>query len=368
MPIAELLEIPVAPITAGRALAELRREFARRGWNKREPGPINLAMVIHTALLVAGMVLGLWAWNMLSGILCFALVSTGILISGIGSTGIGTTTHTSSHFAASANRRVNELLTFLGYSILSGFSATYWWRDHVSRHHSSPNVPGADDTIDFLPLFALTESEVDRASGWVQKYYRNWQALVLPFMFGLLVINMQRTGWIQLLRHLRDPRIRRGTHVVDLLGLLSHLVLFFGLPLLYAPLSHVVVFYLARQALVSVGLVVLLAPAHLPAETPVVTREQANAIGHCALQTYTTINYNGGRFVHLMATGLNYQIEHHLFPEISHVHYVKMAPFVAEFCREQGLPYRTWSLSKALWESYKVFMRAKRMDINLATL
>src|SRR5258707_11268277 len=135
--------------TPGRPLAELGREFTRRGWNKRRAWPITLAMVIHTVLIVAGLVLGLWAWGSLSGFASFALTVTGILVSGLGSVGIATTTHTPSHFAASANRRVNEILTFLGYSVLSGFFSTYWWRDHVSRHHTLPNGPGADNDFEF---------------------------------------------------------------------------------------------------------------------------------------------------------------------------------------------------------------------------
>ena len=372
MPIAELEEeicVPTtAPRTAGRALAELRREFARRGWNKRKAWPVVLAMAIHTVLIVAGTTFGLWAWDSLSGFSAFLLTLTGILVAGVGSVGIATTTHTPSHYAASSSRTVNKVLTFLGYSVLCGFSSTYWWRDHVSGHHTLPNVQGADNDFDFLPVFAVTEADVKTASGWLKSYYEKWQAYVLPPALLLMGVNLQRCGWIDLIACLKNPARRRGKHIADLFMLLAHFALFIGLPLMFAPLSHVLVLYFARLALVSIGMFTLLVPAHFPIDTPVMEREEAAAIGHCALQTYTTINYNGGPFIHLMATGLDYQIEHHLFPEISHVHYAKMSPLVAEFCREQGLPYRTWPLSKALWESYKVFMHAKPMGVNPALL
>ena len=370
MPTAELHQTSApAPLrTAGRALADLRREFARRGWSKRRAWPVTLAMVVHTILIVAGTVFGFWAWQTMTGFTAFAATVAGILVAGVGSVGIATTAHTPSHFAASSNRRVNEVLTFLGYSFLSGFSATYWWRDHVSGHHTMPNVQGADNDFDFLPAFAVTETDVSTATGLLHKYYTKWQAYVLPPALLLMGVNLQRCGWIDLIACLKNPARRRGKHILDLFILLAHFALFIGLPLFFVPLSHVLVFYFARLALVSIGMFTLLVPAHFPLETPVMERAEAKAIGHCALQTYTTINYNGGPFVHLMATGLDYQIEHHLFPEISHVHYRKMSPLVAEFCREQGLPYRTMSLSKALWASYKVFIHAKPMGVNPALL
>jgi linoleoyl-CoA desaturase len=179
-------------------------------------------------------------------------------------------------------------------------------------------------------------------------------------------VNLQRCGWAYLLHCLKDPARRRGRHLLDVGLLVLHLALFIGLPLLFAPLSHVLAFYFIRLAMVSIGMFILLVPAHFPVETPVMERAEASELGHCALQTFTTINYNGGRFVHLMATGLDYQIEHHLFPEISHVYYARMSPLVARFCRENGLPYRTWSLSKALLESWKVFIHAKPMGVNPA--
>ena len=368
MLIAELHEIPVtlpSPKSAGSALAELRREFTRRGWNRRSIWPITLALAIHCTLILAGTILGLWAWASAppGG---FVLTAVGILLASVGSLGIGTTTHTSSHYAASAKRGMNEFLTLLGFSVLSGLSATYWWRGHVSGHHTHPNVEGADGSIDFLPLFALTETQVASATGWRQKYYKSFQPILVPVAMLLLLAHMMATGLAETVKRVLDPKGRRGTHILDLLGMVAHIGLFVGIPLLYAPLSHVLVFYFARLALVSVGLVLLLIPSHFPVETPVMDREEARAIGHCALQTYTTINYNGGLLVHLLSTGLDYQIEHHLFPEISHVYYPRMSPLVQQFCKEQGLPYRTWPLSTALRESYRVFLEAKPMGINLA--
>src|SRR5258708_6958425 len=106
--------------------------------------------------------------------------------------------------ATSRLRKNRTALTFLGYSVLSGFSSTYWWRDHVSGHHTLPNVHGADNDFDFLPVFAVTESDVNTASGWVRKYYTKWQAWVLPPALLLMGVNLQRCGWIDLIACLKN--------------------------------------------------------------------------------------------------------------------------------------------------------------------
>jgi len=59
------------------------------------------------------------------------------------------------------------------------------------------------------------------------------------------------------------------------------------------------------------------------------------------------------------AAGLDYQIEHHLFPEICHVYYPEISPLVQEFCRDHNLPYRWRSFSSAVYEAVRVFSRPK---------
>jgi fatty acid desaturase len=109
------------------------------------------------------------------------------------------------------------------------------------------------------------------------------------------------------------------------------------------------------MSMLSVGLFVILGPGHFPVEAPLLSQDRAREMGWAASQTITTINYNGGFFFKWLASGLGYQIEHHLFPEISHPYYPKIAPYVEAFCKEHNLEYRSYSLTRALYESIKVF-------------
>ncbi len=352
----------------GRGLAELRREFARRGWTKRDVRPVLAAFILHTVLIFAGMFLGLWAWSAMSGLWCAVVTLVGLAISGVGTVGIATTTHTPSHYAASPSRTVNEIMTYIGYPLLNGFSATYWWRDHVSSHHMMPNVHGADNDFDFLPAFAVTTADLEGSTGWLRTYYQKWQAYVLPPALVLMGANLQRCGWQDLVAVLRNPAKRRRQDWLDFTALICHYGLLIGVPCLFFPISHVLVFYFARMAMVSLGVFVLLVPPHFPMETPVMEKAEALSMGHCALQTTVTVNYNGGWFIHAMAAGMDYQIEHHLFPEMSHIYYPLMSPLVAEYCAANGLQYRTMKLSEALRKSYDVFKYLKPLGVNPAHL
>ena len=60
-----------------------------------------------------------------------------------------------------------------------------------------------------------------------------------------------------------------------------------------------------------------------------------------------------------MCAGVEYQIEHHLFPTISHVYYPEVSRLVAEFCRRHGYPYRSVSWARGIWESFLTFARPK---------
>ena len=74
---------------------------------------------------------------------------------------------------------------------------------------------------------------------------------------------------------------------------------------------------------------------------------------HVLLQTATTVNFKAGPFGRLLCAGVDYQIEHHLFPGLGHTHYKRMAPQVEAFCRAHGYPNRVMSWRAAVWKSLR---------------
>ena len=96
------------------------------------------------------------------------------------------------------------------------------------------------------------------------------------------------------------------------------------------------------------------APGHFPAEAQRTTDEARRSEDFFAVQTAGTVSFRTGLVGRFLCSGLEYQVEHHLFPNVSHVHYPEISVAVQKFCAEQGLPYRSYSWAGALWKSWEV--------------
>jgi len=329
------------------AVVELRKEFARQGWNKKTTGPIVLELLIHIALAALGIFIFVAFHNV-------AVCTAGILIATFGCMGVGTNTHTSSHYGTSDKRWVNEALTFFGYPLFSGLSATFWWHKHVVLHHPAPNVIGVDSDADLLPWFAMTVDEVRGSSGLKRFYFEHLQFWVFPFALALNCFNIQKSGWVHVVRTLCHPKERKPAHFIDLGALVLHYALWIGVPLLFWPLPAVVGFSLLRTVLLGYAMYAILAPGHFPAEAVRSTDEARKATDFFTLQTTSTVSFRTGIVGGFLCSGLEYQVEHHLFPNISHIHYRQVSLAVQAMCRERGLSYRSYSWATALWKSWAV--------------
>ena len=329
------------------AVKELRAEFAERGWYKKATGRIVLELVIHGALAVAGFVIFMSFQNA-------GLKALGMLISIFGSMGVGTNTHTSTHYATSDKRWVNEMLSYLGYPLFLGLSATFWWHKHVTLHHPSPNVIGVDSDADLLPWFTMTQDELHTTSGFRRFYHKRLQFWLFPFALAINCFSIQAGGWAHLKRMFSDSTRRRRAHWIDLGALILHYGLWIGVPLLFWPISAVATAYILRTILLGYAMYAILAPGHFPAEAQRLTEEARKDVDFFTLQTSGTVSFRTGWLGRFMCSGLEYQVEHHLFPNISHVHYPKVSLAVRAFCEEQGLAYHSHSWGMALWKSWMV--------------
>lgn len=329
------------------AVTELRKEFARRGWNKKATSRIVFQLAIHVAVAVAGAGIFMTCHHL-------ALRILGILLSTFGCMGVGTNTHTSTHYATSNKRWVNEALSYLGYPMFTGLSATYWWHKHVVVHHPSPNVVGVDSDADLLPWFAVTVDEVQASSGLRRFYYERLQFWVFPFALALNCFNMQRAGWVYVIRMLCDSKQRKAAHWIDFGALVLHQAVWIGVPLLFWPLPTVAVFYLVRTILLGYVMYAVLAPGHFPAEAQRTTDAARRDTDFFSLQAEGTVSFRTGFLGRFLCSGLEYQVEHHLFPNISHVYYPQISVAVQKLCAEHGLPYHSYSWATALWKSWEV--------------
>ncbi len=269
---------------------------------------------------------------------------------------VSTAGHTASHRGMSERGFVNELVLHLSYPLLLGLSARYWMWSHVRVHHPAPNHVGIDRDCDLRPMFALNEEHVAERS----PLGRRWaaaQGFLLPILLPLNGFGIQIQGVRALGRELSTSD-RCGRSFLDAALLLAHVGLFVALPCLVLSPATVLTVYALRTSIVGIALFAILAPGHYPADAACVDRG-ATSLDFARRQVVTTIDFRTGAVGRMLCNGLEYQIEHHLFPTIHHRHLPEVARRVEAFCGRVGLPYRTLSWSRAIWESYLVFFRPK---------
>lgn len=341
-------------------LSTLREEFTARGWNRRATGAVLRELAVHVVLSVAGYIVFLTSDD-------FVVRWLGMLVSTYGTLGVVTNTHTSTHNGTSDKRWVNDLFAYFGYPLFVNLSLTYWRHSHISIHHTAPNVMGVDCDADFSPFFVTTDRELAQSSGWRRRFFERWQAWVFPLVMWIHPWLRQRASWAHIFSRLRDPAQRRSAHWIDLACMLGYWALWVGVPLLFLPAWEVLLASQIRIGLLGYPLFAILAPAHYPHEAGCV-RAGDWPKDFLALQTTTTINYRTGPIGGFICSGLQYQIEHHLFPGYSHVFYRRMSPFVREFCLRHGYPYRTLGWGEAMLKTLLIFVRPKREAPDLATL
>lgn len=243
--------------------------------------------------------------------------------------------HDAIHRATSRHGWVN---TVLGWSFdLLGGSSYAWQRAHNVVHHTFTNVPGVDRDIDGAPFMMFYAHER------VPRYYR-WQ-----HVFAFLYYPLTMLAWtfvkdfVELARGDVSATHWRGWAGM-LLGKVAHVGVYLVVPLLVypGPWWVVILGYLAMQLSLGLTLAVVFQLAHVVEGTTFPRADGQGVVpgSWAEHQLYTTSNFAmESRWVTALTGGLNHQIEHHLFPKVSHTHYRALGPIVRRVAAEYGLPY-----------------------------
>jgi linoleoyl-CoA desaturase len=247
--------------------------------------------------------------------------------------------HDGSHQAFSKHAWINKV-TAMTLELLGGSSYMWRWK-HVLFHHTYVNVHGHDPDINLAPLARLSPHQKRRA-------HHRWQHLYAWAFYGLLPVKYQLIGDFRNLITGRIgghpiPRPRGGELAIFVAGKAGFYTLAFGIPLALHSVWTVLACYAIAVFVAGILLSVVFQMAHCvsEAEFPMPATATGRVERAWAVhQVETTVDFaRQSRIAAWLLGGLNFQIEHHLFPRISHVNYPAIAGLVEATCREFGIRY-----------------------------
>lgn len=288
------------------------------------------------------------------------------ILLGLAAAGIGLNVqHDGGHQAYSSYPWVNRLMA-MTLELIGGSSYLWRWK-HGLFHHTYVNIIGHDTDIDLGVLARLAPHQRRLA-------FHRWQHVYMWPLYGLLAIKWQcLDDFAKLLRgrincH-RVPRPRGWDLLVFMAGKVVFFTLAFGIPLQLHPLTVVLSYYALIGIVTGLVLSVVFQMAHCVEEAdfpvpPVGTGRIDRA--WAVHQAETTVDFcRRSRVLSWLVGGLNFQIEHHLFPKVSHVHYPAISRLVEETCREFGIRYM---VHRSFWAGIASHFRwLRRMGMRSGT-
>jgi len=248
--------------------------------------------------------------------------------------------HDAGHGAVSRHRGINALMVH-SLDIVGGSSYVWRWK-HGVLHHRYANITGLDTDIALGPLARFTPHEPRYA-------HQRWQHWYVWLLYSVMVLKWQlhddfRTLLRGKLGPHRIPRPRGAALVWLIVCKLGFFTLAFIVPLALHAFWTVAAAYLLFAVVLGLSLSVVFQLAHCVEEAafPLVAEGAASVDDAWAVhQVQATVNFSrDNRFVTWVLGGLNYQIEHHLFPDISHCNYPGIAGVVRDTCGEFGIAYK----------------------------
>lgn len=299
-------------------------------------------MVIKTVFMLS--LYSLPYFVMISGVVTSGWGMLGLCVAmGFGLAGIGLSVmHDACHGAYSANPAVNK---WLGYTLnMMGATAFNWKIQHNVLHHTYTNVHEHDEDVSQRGLFRLNPH-----ADW--KPFHRAQFLYAWFFYGLMTFAWVFTKDIaRLKKYEKNGLINRvnGSAKEEWLILAATKILYLTyalvIPSLLLPYSFGEVFlgFFVVHYVAGFILAIVFQPAHVTSDSifPMPDEDLTLENNFAVHQVLTTKNFaNKSTWFSWYVGGLNFQIEHHLFPTVCHVHYKKLAPIVKATAEEHGLPY-----------------------------
>jgi linoleoyl-CoA desaturase len=316
----------------------------------------NYKLFIKTGLLLASLAVlytilvfftpSVWV----SVILCCLL---GINLAGIGFNIM----HDGAHGSFSKKTWVNELM---GYSLnIMGGNVYLWKYKHNVNHHSFTNIEGMDDDIDIKPWIRVHE---DQKKYWYHRFQHIYWIVLYGVTYLLWIFVQDFTKYFS--GKIGETPFRKmdvKEHVIFWASKLFYIGMAIVLPIFSVGLLPTIIGYSIVAFVCGLIIAVVFQLAHIVEDASFATPDKAvyKIEEEWAVhQIKTTANFaTKSKIVSWFTGGLNFQVEHHLFPRISHIHYPKISELVRETCAQFNVPYMEFPTVLSAVRSHVVHLK-----------
>lgn len=328
--------------------ATLDEHFALSGTHRKGNKVMHFKIALYFCLVVLFYILTLTAQTLITFYTCYLLLGVSVLLTAFN------VSHDAAHGVAVRSRFWNKVLFQISFQ-LQGNNAYVWGRNHNESHHLYTNVAGSDIDVLNNPLVRMTDAQP-------LKFWHRYQHLYVPLLYLLYSLNwfLFRETLMMFRYSSRTIKITMPAH--EVVKLIFFKLLYIGymivVPALLLPFGAgtVLLAFLLNHFMVSLIFVGVLGVSHLSdyVHHPEPDDRGALPLSWPLLQMRTSVDYNpASRFFNWTLGGFNAHALHHLLPNISHVHYLKVLPIFREVCRKHGIVYMEMPYREALTAHFR---------------
>ena len=287
-----------------------------------------LSIYVLSYILLVCNIFNLWLLLVLAGIHGFFTALIGLNIA-----------HDAIHSSYSSNKTINKNLGIL-FNII-GANDYMWNISHNLVHHTFTNIPDHDDDINQIPILRLNPKQ---NLWWIHRFQH---------FYALFLYPLSSITWVFIKDYKKFFSAKIGGHVNNhprqeyfrlFFYKFLYYTIFLIIPLIVIALPwwQILLGFLFLHLIEGATLSFVFQLAHISEglEFPEPDNKGYIENSWAIHQLHTTSNFaTKSKLANLICGGLNFQIEHHLFPRVCHIHYDKIAPIVEQTAKEYGLPY-----------------------------
>lgn len=266
--------------------------------------------------------------------------------------------HDAAHGSYSTVTWLNEMLA---YSLNAMGGNSFLWKvKHNFNHHTYTNIDGMDDDIDIKPWI---RTSVNQKRYWFHRYQHVYWVVFysLTYLFWIFFADYKKY-FSQEVSGMKFRKMSRKEHFIFWISKLLYLAVFILMPVIFLGVLPSVLGFALLSAVCGLTLAIVFQLAHVVEQTTFpVTHEETKKIDTewAVHQVNTTANFaTRSKIISWFTGGLNFQVEHHLFPRISHIHYPAISKFVKETCEQFKISYHEYPGFFSALRSHVLYLKA----------